>query len=181
MKYFINIFLLITLVYCVPVDKWHRSGDGSLFFIEAETKYNWYQAWNECARKNMSLIAIDTFYKHTQIDTLIKRLFPQSPSFWLAGHDNAVDRRYEWATSGQVFSFTNWGVGQPDRLNNSEHCILIWHNTWQWYDLPCSHNLGFICEENAFLKEKNRELAALRANCGTGDCCRSKNVVVNIT
>ncbi|KNC28722.1 hypothetical protein FF38_09443 [Lucilia cuprina] len=174
-----DILLIATLSGSVPMEKWHRSSDESLYYIETEPKYNWFEAWNECARKNMSLMAIDTFYKHTQIDTLLRRLFPTSPSFWLSGHDNAVDKRYEWATSGEVFSFTNWGPGQPDRLNNNEHCILIWQNTWQWYDLPCSHKLGFLCEENIFLKEMNKELSTLKDSC-LSNGCKCNNVVLNI-
>ncbi|XP_065355480.1 lectin subunit alpha-like [Calliphora vicina] len=167
MKYLISILviILVALADSEPVEKWHKSSDGSLYYIEREEKYNWFEAWNECARRNMSLMAIDTMYKHTQIDTLLRRLFTVSPSLWLSGNDNAVDKRYEWATTGNVFGFTNWGTGQPDRLNNNEHCILIWKTTWQWYDLPCSHKLGFLCEENVFLKEKNRELTTLSRSC----------------
>ncbi|XP_065357710.1 lectin subunit alpha-like [Calliphora vicina] len=165
MKQFISILVIITLAGSVQVEKWFKSADDSLYYIEAEAKYSWFEAWNECARKNMTLIAIDTEYKDFQIDALIRKLFVKCPSFWLAGHDNAVDMRYEWVTTGNVFSFTNWGPGQPDRLNNNEHCILIWQNTWQWYDLPCSHKLGFICEENEFLKEKNKELINLKKTC----------------
>lgn len=38
-------------------------------------KFNWFEAWSDCARKNMSLIAIDTLAKHEQIDHLLKRLY----------------------------------------------------------------------------------------------------------
>ncbi|XP_073822431.1 lectin subunit alpha-like [Musca autumnalis] len=165
-----NVFVIIiaailTLTSGVVVEKWHTSEDGSLYYIEKDLKYNWHGAWNECARKNMSLIAIDTQYKHLQIDKLIKKLFAPCPSFWIAGHDNAIDLRYEWATTGEIFSFTNWGPNQPDRLGNNEHCVLIWQNTWQWYDLPCTHNLGFICEENRFLKEKKTAVENLKTKC----------------
>ncbi|XP_011293768.2 lectin subunit alpha [Musca domestica] len=172
---------LLSMATGIAVEKWHKSEDGSLFYIDTEAKYNWHGAWNECARKNMSLIAIDSRYKHLQIDTLIKKLFAACPSFWIAGHDNAIDLRYEWATSGEIFSFTNWGPGQPDRLNNNEHCILIWQNTWQWYDLPCGHKLGFICEENRYIKEKAKELEILKKECQKDDDVgKSKNIALFI-
>ncbi|XP_075150759.1 lectin subunit alpha-like [Haematobia irritans] len=157
-----------SMVSSVAVEKWHNSHDGSLFYIDTELKYNWFAAWNECARKNMSLIAIDSSYKHQQIDALIRKLFSSCPSFWIAGHDNAIDLRYEWATTGELFTFTNWGPSQPDRLGNREHCILIWQGTWEWFDLPCDHKLGFICEENRYIKEKSHEIAELKKKYDAG-------------
>ncbi|XP_013113412.1 lectin subunit alpha [Stomoxys calcitrans] len=150
-----SVIILSTLVYIASatvVRKWHRSDNGALYFIEPEQKFNWFEAWNECARKNMSLIAIDRYEGHYQIDSLIRKLFTTCPSFWLAGNDNAVDGRYEWATTGEIFTFTNWGSGQPGRTTG-EHCILLW-TTWDWHDLTCTHKLGFICEENRAVKEK---------------------------
>ncbi|XP_075150763.1 lectin subunit alpha-like [Haematobia irritans] len=152
MKLLLILCAIISLTNCAVVKKWHKSDNGDLYYIENESKYNWFEAWNECARKNMSLLAIDRYERHYQIDILIKGLFPTCPSFWIAGTDNAVDGRYEWATTGEVFTFTNWGSGQPGRTAG-EHCILIW-TTWDWHDLPCTHKLGFICEENRFLKGK---------------------------
>uniref|UniRef100_A0A1I8PYS7 C-type lectin domain-containing protein n=1 Tax=Stomoxys calcitrans TaxID=35570 RepID=A0A1I8PYS7_STOCA len=151
---YVLIFMaLAAMASSMAIQKWRNSEDGSLFYIDTEAKYNWYGAWNECVRKNMSLIAIDSYYKHQQIDSLLRKLFPTCPSFWIGGHDNAIDLRYEWASTGEVFTFTNWGTSQPDRSGNKEHCILIWQNTWEWYDLPCEHKLGFICEENRYIKE----------------------------
>ncbi|XP_005186597.1 lectin subunit alpha [Musca domestica] len=157
MKCIAILVLLTPLVTGAVIKKWHKSDDGSLYYVENEQKFNWFEALHECARKNMSLIAIDRYDRHFQIDTLIRSLFPTSPPFWIAGHDMAVDTRYQWATTGEIFTFTNWGQGQPGRSNNNEHCILIW-TTWDWHDLPCtSSKLGFICEENRLLKAKSRE------------------------
>uniref|UniRef100_A0A1I8P8Q4 C-type lectin domain-containing protein n=1 Tax=Stomoxys calcitrans TaxID=35570 RepID=A0A1I8P8Q4_STOCA len=185
MKKITQLLILAALFACaltVAVNKWHNSEDGSLFYIDTEAKYNWFAAWNECARKNMSLIAIDTHYKHLQIDTLIRKLFAACPSFWLSGHDNAVDLRYEWALTGEVFTFTNWGPSQPDRLGNKEHCVLIWQNTWQWYDLSCDYKLGFICEENRYIKETAQEIANLKKQCENSakDTSKYKNIIFYI-
>lgn len=38
MKHFICILVILKLVGCIPVEKWHKSDDGSLFYIETEAK-----------------------------------------------------------------------------------------------------------------------------------------------
>lgn len=65
---------------------------------------------------------------------------------WLAGHDNALDKRFVWSSTGNALSFTNWGAGQPTK-QPTDHCISIQANTNQWNDFPCTAKLGFICEE----------------------------------
>ncbi|XP_037813364.1 lectin subunit alpha-like [Lucilia sericata] len=147
----VYILFLINLVYCVPEQKWRESEDGSKFYIEPAGKYNWYEAWSDCARKNMSLIAIDTYAKHQQIDNLLKRLYNSCPPVWIAGHDNAVHLRFEWASTGQPFSFTNWGANQPADTTKNEPCILMWTD-FQWHDYPCTNKLGYICEEHPLVK-----------------------------
>ncbi|XP_065361462.1 lectin subunit alpha-like [Calliphora vicina] len=151
MKCTVCILFIINLAFAVPVEKWQESEDGSKFYIEADTKYNWFEALSECARKNMSLIAIDTSAKHQQIDNLLKRFYNSSPSFWIGGHDNALHLRYEWISTGQPLSFTNWGPGQPADKLKDEHCLLIWSD-FQWHDNSCNNKHGFICEENQLVK-----------------------------
>lgn len=73
------------------------------------------------------------------------------PPIWISGHDNAVHLRFEWATTGETFTFTNWGPSQPADTTKNEHCILMWTD-FQWHDYPCTNKLGYICEENHLVK-----------------------------
>ncbi|XP_065361461.1 lectin subunit alpha-like [Calliphora vicina] len=151
MKCTVCILFIINLAFGVSVEKWQESEDGSRFYIEAATKYNWFEALSECARKNMSLIAIDTSEKHQQIDNLLKRLYTSSPSFWIGGHDNAVHLRFEWISTGEPFAFTNWGPKQPATKDKNEHCLLMWSD-FKWHDYYCHYKVGYICEENQLVK-----------------------------
>ncbi|KAM7356636.1 lectin subunit alpha-like isoform 3-T3 [Cochliomyia hominivorax] len=152
MKGAVCTLILIHLVACMPQQKWHQSNDGSKFYIETTKMYNWFEAISECARKNMSLIAIDTFEKHQQIDSLLRRLYDKCPPLWISGHDNAVEYRHEWMSTGETFTFTNWGPNQPANTKDGEHCFLLW-NDFQWHDWNCSTaKLGFICEEHPMIR-----------------------------
>ncbi|KAM7356254.1 lectin subunit alpha-like [Cochliomyia hominivorax] len=159
MKSVVYTLILIKLAASIPQQKWRESDDGSKFYIETSQKFNWFEALSECARKNMSLIAIDTFAKHQQIDSLLRRLYDKCPPLWISGHDNAVEYRHEWMSTGETFTFTNWGPNQPANTKDGEHCFLFWHD-FQWHDGNCSTaKLGFICEENSLAKrlcENNR-------------------------
>ncbi|XP_037813366.1 lectin subunit alpha-like [Lucilia sericata] len=151
MKSIVYILILINAVSSVPEQKWRESEDGSKFYIEVTKKVNFFEAWSDCARKNMSLIAIDSYAKHQQIDGLLRRLYTSCPSVWIGGHDNAVHLRFEWMSTGEPFSFTNWGPGQPADTAKDEHCLLIWTD-FQWHDYPCTGKLGYICEEIQWLR-----------------------------
>ncbi|KAM7356635.1 lectin subunit alpha-like isoform 2-T2 [Cochliomyia hominivorax] len=152
MKGAVCTLILIHLVACMPQQKWHQSNDGSKFYIETTKMYNWFEAISECARKNMSLIAIDTFEKHQQIDSLLRRLYDKFNDVWIGGHENALAYRYEWITTGETFTFTNWGPGQPNESEYGKHCFLM-SSDFQWYDQNCTSNkIGFICEEHPLVK-----------------------------
>uniref|UniRef100_A0A1I8Q715 C-type lectin domain-containing protein n=1 Tax=Stomoxys calcitrans TaxID=35570 RepID=A0A1I8Q715_STOCA len=169
----------IAVISAQAVQKWHKSADGSLFYIENERKFTWFGAWNECARKNMSLMAIDSYSKHVQIDTLIRKLYAAGPGLWIGGNDNDLTNRYEWSATGEIFSFTYWGPNQPKRGVN--HCILIWDD-FKWHDWPCTNKLGFVCEENRFIKQKFQELEALQNECDAmiTNLTKTPNIVLNI-
>lgn len=132
----------------------------------------------------MTLIAIDSYAKHQQIDNLLKRLYSKyfigleencqknmvclsvsasCPPVWISGNDNAVHLRYEWASTGEPFSFTNWGPNQPADAAKDEHCILMWKD-FQWHDYPCTNKLGYICEENHLMKGRCQKPWSNRAN-----------------
>ncbi|XP_005178145.2 lectin subunit alpha [Musca domestica] len=145
MRAVIVLCTLAALAWSSPIEKWHRSSDGCLYYVEHEMKFNWYQAWEECLNRNMTLITLDSFYKQQQIDGIIQMNYAKKLTFWMAAHDNAVDKRHTWATTGKILSFTNWAKDQPNYAAN-DHCLLTHDSTGQWHDFPCTSKLGFVCE-----------------------------------
>uniref|UniRef100_A0A1I8PWF5 C-type lectin domain-containing protein n=1 Tax=Stomoxys calcitrans TaxID=35570 RepID=A0A1I8PWF5_STOCA len=170
---------LIAWVSAQAVQKWQKSEDGSLYYIENERKFTWFGSWNECARKNMSLVAIDSYKKHMQVDSLLRKLYGTGPGLWIGGNDNDLTDRYEWYATGEIFTLTYWGPAQPKRGVN--HCILIWED-FKWHDWPCTNKLGFVCEENRFLKQKSQEVEALKKELDDKTIAPTKfrNFIMNI-
>ncbi|XP_066298940.1 uncharacterized protein [Branchiostoma lanceolatum] len=71
-----------------------------------------------------------------------------------------LDRRdgsWNYVDGGEL-SYTDWGVGEPTS-NGHEHCAEYFNvdRRNKWNDVPCSLNLGFICETVPFA-ERNGTL-----------------------
>ncbi|XP_073827071.1 lectin subunit alpha-like [Musca autumnalis] len=145
MRTLIILCTVICLTWAVPIQKWHRTTDGCLYYVEKQISVNWYQAWEECLNKNMTLITIDSYNKQKYVDNLIDMFYASKFSYWLAAHDNAVAKRHVWATTGKPMYFTNWAKGQPTYSTNY-HCIYSSSNDGQWYDTICTNTQYFICE-----------------------------------
>ncbi|XP_075156143.1 lectin subunit alpha-like [Haematobia irritans] len=146
----ISIFFIahMLMIYGKPVNKWYSFWNGTRIFIEPQLEFNWFKAWNECANKNMNLIALDSMEKSEALTAILKKHFGQSRNIWLGGHDLADEGNFIWSATGKRFEFTNWAGPNPDNLFNIEHCVHIWDRSdYEWNDATCKQKMGFICEE----------------------------------
>ncbi|XP_061397200.1 lectin subunit alpha-like [Musca vetustissima] len=150
--------VLITKIQAIPQDKYHQMDNFGRIFIDTEQKYNWYQAWNECALRNLTLITLDTAAKSAALTSLL-RTKKLKFNFYLGGHDLAEEGQFVWPLTGKRFDFANWNLGNPDNYKDMEHCVHIWENTdYEWNDTRCVNKMGFICEENPYLALSRRDL-----------------------
>ncbi|XP_013107284.1 lectin subunit alpha [Stomoxys calcitrans] len=153
MKILIGLCALLTLVVTSPIQKWQRSGDGCPYLIEHEQMFNWFQAWEECLQNNMTLLAVDSSYKHRQITLLLKELFPKNLTYWIGAHDWIRPKQFVWQSTHAAMHFSDWVAGQPNY--GSDHCVRNSAAENQWYDSNCHDNYGFICENLQCSNEKN--------------------------
>ncbi|KAM7356643.1 lectin subunit alpha-like [Cochliomyia hominivorax] len=145
--------LLIKIVVSSPQQ--HQASDGKNYLIETDLKYNWYQAFHECARKGSQLLIIDSESKNNAIIGLLKKVVGKSHNLWLGGNDEFSSspdykRSFYWSATGEPFTFTFWSDNNPDNDRKSEHCVHIWDKKplFQWNDIDCTTKMGFICETN---------------------------------
>ncbi|XP_037819447.1 lectin subunit alpha-like isoform X1 [Lucilia sericata] len=143
----------------------HKASDGREYLIETELKYNWYQAWHECARRDFQLVIIDNAAKNTAIINLLKRVIGKSHNLWLGGNDEFSSSRdykrpFFWSATGKQFTFSFWSDNNPDNYQNQEHCVHIWASKplYQWNDVGCTNKMGFICEVNHYKETYNKDL-----------------------
>jgi hypothetical protein len=70
-------------------------------------------------------------------------------SSWLGATDQALERRWVWYASGDVFwdngpvdgQYQNWLIGQPNNSGDGENCAIIQGNLaekGEWNDIECA-------------------------------------------
>lgn len=89
----------------------------------------------------------------------------KSHNLWLGGNDEYSSSRdykrpFFWAPTGKRFTFTYWSKDNPDNFRKREHCVHIWDakSLYEWNDIECTRNMGFICEVNHFKGSCNSQI-----------------------
>ncbi|XP_037816925.1 lectin subunit alpha-like [Lucilia sericata] len=82
-KLAVLLLIQFDLIAMEPV--WYEASDGIKYLIETEEKFNWYQAWNECARYDAELIAIESEEQNRIIMKLLRGLNDKSKNLWIGG------------------------------------------------------------------------------------------------
>uniref|UniRef100_A0A1L8EBC0 Putative lectin subunit alpha-like protein n=2 Tax=Haematobia irritans TaxID=7368 RepID=A0A1L8EBC0_HAEIR len=150
-----KILLVAALVGMVIAEpQWYKSREGKKYLIEADQKYNWLAASQACSRRNLQLVEIKSEKKNEDLVHLLKSVFGRSTDLWLGANDEYntnkdKHRPFYWSASGNRMDYNNWAQGGPNNANSNEHCAHICSKTanFEWNDLPCTKQIGYICEE----------------------------------
>ncbi len=70
-------------------------------------------------------------------------------NLWIGATDKDQEGNWKWV-SGEPFSYTDWGSGQPDNDSGgdegAEHYAHIWYNSGAWNDNNGCVKYAFLCE-----------------------------------
>uniref|UniRef100_A0A1I8N8P0 C-type lectin domain-containing protein n=1 Tax=Musca domestica TaxID=7370 RepID=A0A1I8N8P0_MUSDO len=151
------ILLIISIInFTNAVPQWYNGTDGRRYLVEGEQKYNWFQAFHECARRNLQLVEIESRQKNEILIAILKPLFGNSHNLWIGAIDEYnrqknYNRPFYWHSSGKRMTFSYWSDSNPDNDRNDEHCVHMWASkpNYKWNDHHCDWpRLGFICEDH---------------------------------
>ncbi|XP_013112463.2 lectin subunit alpha [Stomoxys calcitrans] len=156
MRQLLQSFLLIAIIWhnAVAVPEWHTASDGKEYLIEKELKYNWLQAYDECARRDLNLVVIEGEEKNVAFTALLREKFAKPSPLWLGYHDEfnlaKGPRHFFSISTGQPLTFTNWFKGEPKNIKKKEHCAYVGGNSeYKWADASCDNSkYGYICEKD---------------------------------
>ncbi|KAM7352254.1 lectin subunit alpha-like [Cochliomyia hominivorax] len=146
------ICLLIKWVKSSP--EWATTEDNKKYLIESKYEYTWFEALHECAKRNLSLVAIDTSKKNEYLVKLLKNRFGSGVDLWIGGTASTAEnsqRKFVWVSNGKTFDFANWESGEPNNLFEAQPCVHTWSKTseFTWADGQWHLKYGYICEETA--------------------------------
>lgn len=86
-----------------------------------------------------------------QINLLLPPIGTASGSFWIGGSDMLVEGEWEWMTSHNLVTFTDWASGEPDDFLNQDCLDIKTSAHYHWNDSPCSYLHWFICEKHVYV------------------------------
>ncbi|XP_013119451.2 lectin subunit alpha [Stomoxys calcitrans] len=159
------LFTAVVTILVLPsarAGEFSSSDEGDIFYIQSEHAFNWQQAKQECNKRNMALVTINSEIKKLLVQKIINSLnLTDHLGFWMGAHRNEAGDNFEWISRNEAFHYTNWQKGEPNNAVNSEHCGMFYADTTNWNDFVCSRLLGFVCEENALAEQNTEEVSAL--------------------
>lgn len=191
-----SVLLLISLqLYVCGVPQWAVTESGKKYLIEDKYqvlrhtisrfsyitiefyfKYTWLEALHECAKRNLSLVSLDSYEKNQEFVKLMQKRFGKNicirakkvcvhnsrvilgggRDLWIGGSVSTSDnneRKFVWASHGKTFDFSHWQEGEPNNLDGNQPCVHTWSisNDFRWADGQYYLKYGYICEETALL------------------------------
>ena len=72
--------------------------------------------------------------------------------WWIGVDDKEREGRFQWSSTKDNTTFSNWDVGQPDSYKGNYDCVFMYihksnvHVHGKWYDHSCDRKKNFICE-----------------------------------
>uniref|UniRef100_A0A3B5MF74 C-type lectin domain-containing protein n=1 Tax=Xiphophorus couchianus TaxID=32473 RepID=A0A3B5MF74_9TELE len=63
---------------------------------------------------------------------------------WVGGYDAVTEGQWMWS-DGSKFDYTSFAIGQPDNIQQSQHCLEMNYIVYKWNDRPCNQPWPFIC------------------------------------
>lgn len=117
---------------------------GSHVYIMYRNDATWTEANRFCALLGGHLATVTSAAEKDLITSL--QTEKSIESCWLGASDASQEGQWRWVT-GEAFSYSFWGSGQPDNSGGVEHYLESWGTGSSWNDDNNNQtNSGFVCE-----------------------------------
>nr|XP_022337897.1 galactose-specific lectin nattectin-like isoform X2 [Crassostrea virginica] len=115
----------------------------SCYLANSTKQKSWTSAKLECERYGSKLVEIEN---EAENNFLKNYLIQDKGRYWTGGNDRFREGRWVWASSGNVFRYSNWADGEPNNVRYIEDCMEIYMPKRAWADADCQKENKFICE-----------------------------------
>ncbi|XP_017019135.1 accessory gland protein Acp29AB-like [Drosophila kikkawai] len=107
------------------------------FYIEDNSKQNWFSAGHTCRRMGGYLASP----RKEELDALNLKA---GVTYWFGISDLADEGRFISSFNGNPASFLKWRPNEPNNVRNSQHCVTF--NNRGMDDDNCDKKFNFICQ-----------------------------------
>ena len=132
---------------------------------------SWEEAKRYCESLGGYLVTITSAEEQEFIAGYIKEKGLTSQRFWMGATDAAKEGTWTWIT-GEKFSYTNWGNGQPNNgeLGGQNYAVYVAINSshssyaekWDDINEDSENDIMFICEWGEVEKVKDNTNAPVK-------------------
>ncbi|XP_063420003.1 perlucin-like protein isoform X2 [Mytilus trossulus] len=113
-------------------------------FLFSTNALNWYNAHGSCRAHSARIAEVNSVDVMAYLRQMAKSY---GYDYWLGGRDDVIEGFWQWSSTGENFTVSDWAPGEPDDASNSQDCLLIWKSAdYQWDDQQCTTNYRYICE-----------------------------------
>ena len=103
---------------------------------------NYLAALTTCISMGSSLASIESIAEQEIVYSMAG-----STGAWLGLTDFLDEGVFSWV-DGTAVGFTNWRGGQPNNINNNQHCVWL-RTDGDWDDVTCKRSEAYICQKQA--------------------------------
>ncbi|KAF3698123.1 Ladderlectin Precursor [Channa argus] len=103
----------------------------------------WDMAEKHCQSMGAHLASVQSIYEYHEMQ---KMTAPHGyKETWIGGYQTAKVNVWFW-TDGDKFEFLHWCKGEPNNLDQAQHCLQMNHSAEKcWDDVGCDAHLPSIC------------------------------------
>ncbi|XP_037548660.1 galactose-specific lectin nattectin-like [Nematolebias whitei] len=108
-------------------------------------RLTWADAEFQCLSEGANLVSIHSEEDLNFVVSLVQNFDPTREWTWIGLNDMHKEGGWIW-TDGSMFNFSRWDIGQPDNLDEEEHCgHITFVDHVNWNDYSCSFESPFVC------------------------------------
>ncbi|XP_071171999.1 perlucin-like protein [Mytilus edulis] len=124
---------------------WKEYKDNCYFF--STDQKSWHDAEVECRNMGGNLTQVNDFAENSWIVTMITSKNVTQQNYWMGGNDLKEEGDWRWMNDLSKVNFTSWSLGEPNDYGGGEDCAHFrLTKNYQWNDMPCTNENGYICE-----------------------------------
>uniref|UniRef100_A0A3B5MF61 C-type lectin domain-containing protein n=1 Tax=Xiphophorus couchianus TaxID=32473 RepID=A0A3B5MF61_9TELE len=117
---------------------------GSRCFIFYYNMKTWSDAEEFCISIGGNLASIHNNEENSFLSDMVVRDTGSPAVTWVGGYDAVTEGQWMWS-DGSKFDYTSFAIGQPDNIQQSQHCLEMNYIVYKWNDRPCNQPWPFIC------------------------------------